>query len=70
MLSDFSQDSGHVLLGSVFSKQTFLESSPGVNDGAMVGPEGVNWAGGSLFSLGGEDWKLRHDGACVRAPES
>jgi hypothetical protein len=44
-----------VLLESVLSKWTLLESSPGVNDGATVGSEDVNWAGGSLFSLGGRD---------------
>ena len=59
-----------VLLGLVFSKQTFLESSSGVNDGAIVGTEGVNCAGNNLFSSGGEDWKSRCDGACVGAPES
>jgi hypothetical protein len=32
-----------VLLGLVFSKRTFLESSPGVNYGAIVGSEAVNW---------------------------
>jgi hypothetical protein len=42
-----------VLLGSVLSKRTFLESSPGVNDGATVGSEAVNWAGGSLLSSKG-----------------
>jgi hypothetical protein len=35
-----------VLLGSIFSKCTFLESFPSMNDGAMVGCEAVNWAGG------------------------
>jgi hypothetical protein len=44
-----------VLLGLVFSRRTFLESSLGVNDGATVGPEGVNCVGDSLFSSGGED---------------
>jgi hypothetical protein len=42
-----------VLLGSVLSKRTFLESSLGVNDGAMVGSEAVNWVDGSLLSLKG-----------------
>jgi hypothetical protein len=31
-----------VLLGSVLSKRTFLESSLGMNDGAMVGSETMN----------------------------
>ena len=44
-----------VLLGSLLSKRTFLESSSGVNDGATVDSEAMNWAGGSLFSLGGGD---------------
>jgi hypothetical protein len=39
----------------VLSKQTFLESSPGVNDGATVGSEAMNWASGSLFSSRGGD---------------
>ena len=42
-----------VLLASAFSKQTFLKSSLGVNDGATVGSEDVNWAGGRLLSSGG-----------------
>ena len=59
-----------VVLGLVFSKQTFLKSSPSMNGRAAVGPKGVNRAGDSLFSLGGVDWKSRCDGACVGAPES
>jgi hypothetical protein len=57
-----------VLLGSVFSKQTFLESSSCENDGAMVGPEGVNYAGDSIFPSGNEDWKSRRGGGYVGAP--
>jgi hypothetical protein len=53
-----------VLLGLVFSKRTFLEYSPGVNDGATVGPEGVNCAGDSLF------WEVKVGGRDVVAPTS